>query len=231
MNTNEYKYKIEPHAHTSPMSPCADFTPEEVVKRYADIGFSAVAVTNHFCDYSFCGDSKEKVVKRFLEDFYNTQNAAEKYGIKAYLGMEIRFPENHNDYLLYGFHSDEISTLYELTKTDYITFYKTFKNEKNVILQAHPFRNGMELQNPEYLDGIETFNMHPNHNGRIGIAVQYAKAHPHLITTCGTDFHHESHQGMGGIISKILPDDSLGFAALLKSRDYLFNVSGSVVIP
>ncbi len=228
---SEYKYKIETHAHTSPMSPCADFIPEEVIKRYAAIGFDAVTITNHFCEYSFLGDSKEKVINRFLDDYYNAKNAAEKYGIKAILGMEIRFPENSNDYLIYGISEDEISELYELTKTDYVSFYKAFKNDKNVILQAHPFRNGMVLQNPDYLDGIETFNMHPNHNGRLGIAVQYAKAHPHLIPTCGTDFHHDTHEGMGGILSKTLPKDGLELAALLKSRDYLFNVSGNVLIP
>ncbi len=231
MNIEQYKYKIETHAHTSPMSPCADFTPEEVIKRYADIGFSAVAINNHFCEYSFAGDTKEKVVKRFLDDFYKSKNAAEKYGITAILSMEIRFPENCNDYLVFGFEEGDISHLYELTKTDYLSFYKEFKNNKNLVLQAHPFRNGMVLQNPRYLDGIEAFNMHPNHNARIGMAVQYAKAHPHLVTTCGTDFHHEGHQGLGGILAKTLPKDTFELASLLKSRDYLFNVSGSVVIP
>ena len=82
-----------------------------------------------------------------------------------------------------------------------------------------------------FLDGIETFNMHPYHNARIGIAAQYAKAHPHLITTCGTDFHHENHQGLGGILTKTLPRDSFELAELLESKDFLFSVAGNVVIP
>ena len=49
-----------------------------------------------------------------------------------------------------------------------------YKNEKNVILQAHPFRDGMVLANPVSIDGIEVFNFHINHNSRIGIAAQYA---------------------------------------------------------
>ncbi len=231
MNINDYKYKVELHAHTSPMSPCADFTPQEVIERYAAIGFSAVAITNHFCQYSFGNVSKEKVLSRFLTDYENAKSAAEKHGMKALLGMEIRFPENNNDYLIFGINEDEIDRLYELTKTDYISFYKEFKNAKNVIIQAHPFRDGMVLADPEYLDGIETFNMHPNHNAKISLAVQCAKKHPHFITTCGTDFHHNSHEGLGGILSKTVPNDSIELAALLKSRDYLFNVGGSIVIP
>lgn len=231
MNINEYKYKIETHAHTSPASACADFTPQEVIARYADIGFSAIAVTNHFYKAKFNGYTKETIVYNYLKDYYDTKNAALKYGIKVILGMEIRFPENSNDYLVFGFEEDEVNHLYELTATDYVSFYKEFKNNKNLILQAHPFRDGIIPQNPDYLDGIETFNMHPNHNGRIALAVQYAKKHPHLITTCGTDFHHESHQGLGGILTKTLPEDTFQLAELLKSRDYLFNAAGSIVIP
>ena len=226
----EYKYKIETHAHTKPMSPCADFTPKETIEKYAKIGFDAVAITNHFCDYSYQDDPFNVVKKRFLDDFYQAKDAGEKYGIKVIFGMEIRFPENLNDYLLFGFEESDIKTLYDLTHTDYITFYKTFKNDKNVILQAHPFRNE-NPQDPKYLDGIETYNMHPVHNGRIALAVQFAKKHPHLITTCGSDFHHDGHEGVGGILAKTLPKDTFQLASLLKSRDYLFNISGNIVIP
>lgn len=227
----EYKYKIETHAHTLPMSPCADFTPEEVIERYAEIGFDAIVITNHFCDYSFFGDSKEIVTERFLDDFYKAENAAKKYGIKVILGMEIRFPENCNDYLIFGIDENDINTLFDLSHTNYKTFYKTFKNDRNVILQAHPFRPNMVLQEPELLDGIEVFNMHLGHNSKIGLAAQYAANHPHFIKTCGTDFHHEGHQGLGGILTKTLPKDSFEFAKILKSRDYLFNISGNTVIP
>lgn len=231
MNISEYKYKIETHAHTSPASPCARVKPEEVIKRYAEIGFSAIAITNHFCKHSFIVDEYEAAKNAVLEDFYAARNAGEKYGITVILGMEMRFPENSNDYLLYGIDEKDIKALYDFTSTDYVTFYKGFKNDKNLILQAHPFRDGMVLQNPDFLDGIETFNMHTTHNSRVALATRYAKQHPHFITTCGTDFHYDTNQGLGGILAKTLPKDSFELASLLKSRDYLFNVSGSVVIP
>ena len=99
MNISEYKYKIETHAHTSPASPCARVKPEEVIKRYAEIGFSAIAITNHFCKHSFIVDEYEAAKNAVLEDFYAARNAGEKYGITVILGMEMRFPENSNDYL------------------------------------------------------------------------------------------------------------------------------------
>ncbi len=231
MNIKDYKYKIETHAHTSPMSPCARLKPEDVIRKYAEIGFSAIAITNHFSNGVFAGDSKETVKKRFLSDFFASCEAGKKHGLKVILGMEIRFPQNANDYLVYGFGEDDIDLMFDLSFTDCATFYKEFKNDKNVILQAHPFRDGMVRYDPKYLDGIETFNMHLGHNPRIGDALIYAKEHPHFITTCGTDFHYDTHQGLGGIITKTIPTNSFELADILKSRDYLFNVAGSIVIP
>lgn len=231
MDIAEYKYKIETHTHTSPMSPCADFKPREVIEKYAAIGFDAVAITNHFSLHSFLSDNFDDIKNQFLGDFYDAQNAALKYGVKVILGMEIRFPQNSNDYLVYGIDEGDIKTLYDLTYTDYATFYKSFKNDKNVILQAHPFRKGIVLEDPNLLDGIESFNMHPHHNSRIGIAAKYAKGFPHFITTCGSDFHNKGQEGLGGILTKTLPQDSFEFANILKSRDFLFNISGNVVIP
>lgn len=233
MNLSEYKYKIETHAHTSPMSGCADFTPQEVIERYADIGFSAIAITNHFSKNSFLGDEKSVVIKRFLKDYYDSCDAGAKYGITVIFGMEIRFPNerNLNDYLVYGITEDDMDVLYDLQHTDCATFYKEFINEKRVIIQAHPFRGNCEMDDMKYLDGIETFNMHPKHNSKVALATQYAKKFPGIITTCGTDFHHEGHQGLGGILTKTLPKDSLELAAILRSHDYLFHVAGAVVIP
>lgn len=231
MNINDYKYKIEAHAHTFPMSPCADFTPEEVIEKYSQLNFNAIVITNHFSKYLFNEESKDCVIKRFLDDYHKALETAKKYNINVILGMEIRFPENCNDYLVYGIEESDISTLFDLTLTDYKTFYKTFKNDHNVILQAHPFRANMTLQDPEFLDGIEVFNMHPGHNSKIGIAAQYAANYPHFIKICGTDFHHNGHQGLGAILLKTLPKNSFEFAEILKSGDYLIDISGNIVIP
>ena len=166
-----------------------------------------------------------------MDDYYKTKEIGKKNGLKVYLGMEIRFPENCNDYLIYGIEESDVKELFSYIHSDYISFYKAFKNDKNVILQAHPFRNGIGLQNPDYIDGIETFNVHPGHNSRIAFATQYASKYPHFIKTCGTDFHHEGHQGLGATLTKTLPDNSIGLAEILKSGDYLFNIAGSIVIP
>lgn len=228
--TKEYKYKIETHAHTNPASPCSQVSPENVVKLYKQADFDAVVITNHFIDYLLKGTPKE-ITNTYLKDYYDAKNAGEKYGIRVILGMEIRFPDTPNDYLVYGIEESEIEKIYSFINTDYISFYKQFKTDKNLILQAHPFRKDMVLQNPDYLDGIEVFNVHPHHNSRIALANKYAKEHPHFVITCGTDFHDEGYEGLGGILSKKLPENSLELAELLKSCDYLYNIAGSIILP
>ena len=229
--TEEYKYKIDLHTHTSPASPCSEISPERLVLAYQELDFDGIVLTNHFIDFLLKTDNPKQVSDTYLKDYYQTKEAGEKYGVKVYLGMEVRFPENCNDYLVYGIEESDVKEIFSYIHGDYISFYKSFKNDKNIILQAHPYRNNMVLQNPDYLDGIETFNMHPNHNSRITLATAYANKYPDFIKTCGSDFHHEGHQGLGAIMTKTLPDDSLGLAQILKSRDYLFNVSGDIVIP
>ncbi len=229
--TGEYRYKIELHAHTKPTSPCSDMLPNTLIERYASLGFDGVALTNHFIDFLLTSDNPDKVSEVYLRDYYETKNCGEKHNIKVYLGMEVRFPENCNDYLVYGIDENDIKEIFSYIHTDYITFYNAFKNDKNVILQAHPFRSGMELQNPDFVDGIETFNMHPNHNSSIALANKYANEHKGFIKVCGSDFHHEGHQGLGATRVKQLPEDSFGLAEILKSGDYLFDVAGSIVIP
>ena len=43
----QYPYKIELHAHTSPVSACAHVSPAETVRRYAKKGVDALVITNH----------------------------------------------------------------------------------------------------------------------------------------------------------------------------------------
>jgi len=126
---------------------------------------------------------------------------------------------------------NDVIRAYDYLDGDYKSFYKEYKNDKNVIVQAHPFRKNMELQDLRYLDGIETYNLHPNHNSKVSVAVKLAASHPHMIVTGGTDFHHANHQGMCATCVKKELKNSYELAEILKSRDYLFDISGNKVIP
>lgn len=221
-----YKYLTELHAHTSPASGCSEIPPETLIETYISLGADAVCITNHFTP-AMLDREKNAVIGAYLEDYHRAVSAAAGR-INVILGCELRFTENNNDYLLYGIDESDLFDIYDHIDGTVEKFRRSYKNSKLIFLQAHPFRSGMTEVPPELLDGIEVFNMHPNHNSRVGVAARYAAAHS-LIPTCGTDYHHPTHEGLGMTRFKTLPQNSHDIAALLRSRDYLFDISGFIV--
>ncbi len=230
MNISDYKYTTELHAHTSPASPCSEMPPEEVIKTYSGLGYTSIVISNHFFPWVFRSTQKDEALSLYLEDFHKAQECGKKHGVNVILGCEIRFPQNSNDYLLFGIDEEELSLLYDKLGDDIESFSKWFRKDGHILIQAHPFRNGMVDVSPTILDGIEAYNMHPNHNSRIGFSAKYAENHD-MIVTCGTDYHHPSHEGMCAMLTKEPMRDSNDLAEVLKSRDYLFEIGGNIVLP
>ncbi len=227
----EYKYKIELHAHTKPTSMCADFIPSEVMKTYKVAGYDGVVITNHFV-LGHLGDmSKEEYLKEYEKAFLDAEEIGDEIGIRAYFGAELRFSENNNDYMLYGVDKDILEVCYDYLHTDLATFRKNVKLDKSVLVQAHPFRDGVSVAEAEYLDGYEIFNMHPGHNSRNGFSAKKAKETGKKINTAGTDFHHMGHDGLSAIRTKILPEDSFELAEILRSGEYVLDIGGVIVLP
>lgn len=229
----EYRYRTELHAHTSPASSCSEIAPEDVVAIYKDLGYDAVTIANHF-SFGYQDSDKQTVLDRFFGDFEKAQKKGEGIGIKVILAAEIRFTENDNDYLIYGVTRKMMEEIYDLLPFGVENFRKTYSMPDSVFLQAHPFRNGMERVDPAILDGIEVFNLHPNHNSKIGLAAVYARENSYSIVTAGSDFHHpnRNHEGVSAILSKTLPTESFDIVDILRSGDYLLEAGRNhIIIP
>ena len=231
MILNEWKFKTDLHVHTMPVSSCAEIDVPTTVAYYKERGYDGIVITNHFNRLSFPGDKpREEWVEYYLNDYRLAKKTGEKCGLHVCLGMEARFPENANDYLVYGIDEEDVYRAFDYIDGSYEEFYKGFKNEKNVIVQAHPFRNGMTLAPLDSIDGIETFNMHPGHNSRVAVACRYAAEHS-LLVSGGTDYHHPGHHAMCLMRTNERVDDSYDIARILKTKDFLFDLSGTLVIP
>lgn len=220
-----YKYRIELHAHTTPASSCSEITPHELVEIYKSIGYSAVVVTNHFM-YQHNGREKEEYINSFLEDFRQTEKYGKELGIRIYLGAEIRFTENYNDYLVFGVDQKILEDIYDYLPHGIENFRRNYTMPDSVFIQAHPMREGLERVDPALLDGIEVFNMHPHHNSRVGLAMVHARENRHFIVTSGSDFHHPNvnHEGLAAIRTTYLPENTFSLAKLLKEGDYLLEI-------
>ena len=230
MNIQEYQYKTELHLHTSPASSCSEIPPKTAVKNYAELGYHSIVICNHFRNGMRFQEDKKTCLEAYLADYDAAVEAGKQYGVHVILGCEIRFTENANDYLLFGIDREYLDFAYECLEMSVGEFSEVFRRDDRLFIQAHPFRNGMTEVPPEYLDGIETFNMHPGHNSRVAVANRYAKKH-HMITTAGTDYHHPGHEGMAALLTKTPMKTSHDLMEVLKSGDYLFEIGGSIVLP
>lgn len=227
----EYKYRIELHAHSKPVSPCSEIPPERLVEVYKNLGYDALVLTNHFMIFN-AEQKKEEYLKAYMQDYEKTCELGERAGIKILFGAEIRFTENNNDYLIYGVNEEMLSEIYDLLPYGLENFRKTYSLNNSLFVQAHPFRNGIELVDPSLLDGIEVYNLHPNHNSRVAVASAYAKENNLDIITIGTDYHHPGHEGLSALRLKTLPDDSFELAEILKTGDYILEVAdNNLIIP
>lgn len=227
--TAAFPYLTELHAHTSPVSNCADFSPEEVVGFYKKAGAHSLVITNHL--HSKQADAeREKAAEEYLADYYAALEAGKKVGMNVILGAEMRFYENNNDYLVYGISPDDILNFVNLVPDGIENFYRKVKNDKNVILQAHPFRKGISLASLSAIDGVEAYNLHPGHNSGMGFSARYAREHD-LIVSGGTDFHHLGHEAMCFMRTAGEMRDSYDVAEALKSRSAIFDCQGSLILP
>ena len=225
--TNEYKYKYDIHAHSKPASACGDFYSRQVVDFYIELGYNGIVLTNHFY-----ADNIEKLkgVDNYLSDFYDAYEYGKTKNFNVILGAELRFSsENENDYLIYGVDKQSLYDISKILTGGYVDFYRTYKNDDNLIIQAHPFRGDIR-QAPQYLDGVEVFNCHPGHNSKIALAAQFAKKY-NLLVTGGSDFHHQKHQGMCSTNFKTNPKDSFEIAKMLKNKEFVIEIGGSIVLP
>ena len=220
------QYKTELHAHTSEVSPCGNLTAREVAERYIAAGYTTLCVTNHYCDYVIdnAGDTWEKKIDHFLSAYrLMKEHAGDR--LCVLLGCELRFVGSANDYLIIGCTEEFLRAHPDLHRMSLRDFSALAHENGILIVQAHPFRNGMTVVNPEYLDGVEAFNGHCNHHSRNRIADAWAKLYG-LIRTSGTDFHHPEQNADGGIITDTPIRTMEQLVDVLKSGNYTLICKG-----
>ena len=227
----EYQYKIEMHSHSSPASPCGVFEPEEVVRLYAECGYNGIVITNHlYSCMHLDGETVEQTVKRYADDYVRAVKEGNKYSLQVYYGLEIRFDGHPNDYLIYGIDIADTENIFPYLSESLIKFRTEYQNPDMLLIQAHPFRPGIEPAQPNLIDGVEVLNFQPNHYIGYFYAARFARTVGGVITS-GSDFHFPDTQGLGGIYTKNLPKDSKDIAVLLRSGDYLLDIGGLPLIP
>lgn len=201
--------KIDTHTHTSGVSFCSEVAPELYPHIYKDAGYGAVILTNHYSrQYMFrYGDTWEKQIQIYLDDYDRAKAEADKIGMPIWLGAEVAISTPSSPYiefLLYGMDREFLLSnpaLYDMTQKK---LYKLCHDNGVLMFQSHPFRleQGHCPQDPEYMDGTE-INCHPYFERREERVREFADKND-LMLICGSDFHYPTQIGSA---ATIVPDD------------------------
>lgn len=218
-------YKYDLHIHTAECDKYAWVGGSEIVRRYKDVGYDGLVITDHYesriLDWmkNEIGTSdKEKIINRYLRGYYSARNEAEKIGFTVLCGAEVRFDNNINDYLVYGLEEQDFYHLPLLNKLQNVEELSAVLPKNAIIVQAHPFRNNMTVCSPDNLFGIEGYNG-STEKFRNEMAKMFAN-HYNKVITSGSDFHEISKLAKGGIETREKINSQIDLVNVLKNGDY-----------
>lgn len=234
MNPSDYKYKIEMHCHAYPASRCSHASPEQLVDLYKAAGYDAVVLTDHI-NYTYRlrerYASDYDAAEHFLSCYRQAKARGDEVGLKVLLGMEFCDPATGRDILIYGVDEKFVHDTIPYVNASLKELRNDLKGEDTVLINAHPFRSEIAELEDDVLDGIEVFNHNPQDHDKNGLVARYARDHEVGIITGGSDFHIPGEEDMICLRTKVLPKDSFELARILKSMDYVLDISGNIIIP
>ena len=210
--------KLELNTHTSEVSSCSRVNAAGVVSHCVALGYDGMVVTDHFGGER---GSWARRIDRFLRG-YHAAMAAAPAGFTVILGMELRFVhENSNDYLVYGFDEDFLCKHKDFDQLGLRKFGEFARRHGLLVCQAHPFRFGMTVVRPQYLDAIEVYNGHAGHPSHNEIAEAWCERHG-LLPLSGSDYHGSDSEGAppGGIVLHQPVADGAQLVRAIRAGEY-----------
>ena len=138
-------YRYDPHTHTAETSRCGHLYAADVVDRYVQNGFTGLVVTDHLHpEYLSRIDTEHNwdlVCDHYLSGYHASKRRGDEVGLDVILGAELRFPENDNDYLVYGIDEQWLRSNPYICCMSAQEFFDKYHSQV-LIIHAHPFRKG-----------------------------------------------------------------------------------------
>lgn len=194
---------IDLHAHSSGISTCCRASAEKILQTAKEHGLNGIVLTNHYQKLYVKDGNAAAFAQRYWEEFLRTEALGKELGMRVFFGIEVTMTARTNIHLLlYGVGKDFLEAHPEMYDYSQEDLYRAVKDFGGVLVQAHPYRNGASLMNPQFLDGVE-INCHPLYGTSASEKVLAdAKAHG-LFLTCGGDYHADTYRPHCGML---LPD-------------------------
>ena len=223
-------YKTELHCHTKESSSCAKVEANRLVQLYQKAGYQTIVITDH-CSKSkmecFKNVSWKEKVEYILQGYKQAELEARNVGMTVLLGCEITLTITDSDYLVWGIEENflqEHEKIYDYTLAN---LHRLCEEKGYLLVQAHPFRDEIELAPLEEIDGIEVFNGCHDEISRNEKAWDYGRK-TNKILTSGSDFHAEADLARGGIITKEPIQNNTQLLKILKEEKFERIVDGEI---
>lgn len=217
-----FMYRYELHLHTSETSHCGHVPAADQVKTYHDLGYAGICVTDHLHNtqigHFHVAHDWHAIVDRYLAGYRAAKAAGDAIGLDVIFGVELRFPENDSDYLIYGIDEQWLYDHPWITDMDHQSFFDRFHDEV-LIIHAHPYRYN-DVVYYDCVHGLEIVNCNPRHDSRNALALALAEAHPSLYRTVGSDAHQIGDEGRAAILVEARIPDSHCLKDVITSGSY-----------
>ena len=196
-------YKYETHCHTSQVSRCAKSTGAEMARKYKEIGYTGIIVTDHFFNGN-CAVPKDLPWKERIDMYYagyeDAKAEGDKIGLQVFFGLEWTY--HGIDFLTFGVGKDFLYAHPEIETMQPAPYIDLVHEAGGFVIHAHPFREAHYIHEfilaPYQEDAVEVYNT--SHSEKIidDRAKWYAKTYNKIFTS-GSDAHQTGKISGGGI--------------------------------
>ncbi len=199
-------FKYDTHIHTAEGSGCATVSGAEQARRYKELGYDGIIITDHFfngnCAVHNYYDWYDRV-RQFCKGYDNAKAEGDKIGLKVFFGFEYTY--FGADLLTYGVDMDWLYQNDNVMDISVGEFIKRVHSAGGIIVHAHPFREADYISEiklmPNWVDAVEVYNAGNREEVYNTRADWYANQY-NLPKTAGTDNHHLSVEKISGVMSE-----------------------------
>lgn len=215
-------YRYETHLHTSEGSACGSISGAEQARRYHELGYQGIIITDHFFTGN-CAVPRElpwkEWARQFCLGYVNAKKAGDEIGLDVFFGWESNY--HGAEFLIYGLSPEWLEEHPEVLDWSVEQQFENVSKAGGMVIQAHPFREDWYIDQvrvyPHAVHGVEVFNVgnefrNPIYNDR---ALAYAMEHK-LPMIAGTDSHGYNEHNVGIACDRRL-EAIQDFIALVKS--------------